>query len=424
MRTNQCLISAALLMLGVAITPASAQIAPLDTDAPDAAPNFDAGVDETTSSSTPAKTKDASGDFVLVDETLETRLVRLVELDDQTIVFRGGDEGALETRRTGACVAIFSRRGTRPPQIRGMLLLADGQVLPGSIIPTALDSGDTFAWDHPWLGRLDLPLNSVRFLSLQSDAQRAADANADVVQLKNGDRLEGFVLSLTDPMAIEIANADGTSELLSVAHERVVSITMVTPDQRSHGSRLWFRDGTVLDTSALRLGDDGYLHLETLLNAPDADLSKLRIDMLAALLLSPDALIPLSSLPVSSLDAPATRFRVPSPRVRGSEGPLGLGSIRYHGPLTVRYTVPAGVRRFAADAELPLDARVWGDCELVIRSDDHEVFRSRLSAETPTVTINIAIDGSELTIDILEGANGPVQDIVELRNAMLLRRTS
>ncbi|MCA9296938.1 MAG: hypothetical protein KC983_10475 [Phycisphaerales bacterium] len=414
MRTNLSMIAATVLSLGISMTPASAT-ADISLRGDETSPS--------TSSSSSATAKEAGGDFVLVDETLETRPVRLVELDDQSIVFRESSDGALETRRTSACVAIFSRRGTQPPQIRGMLLLADGQILPGSIIPTSVEAGDTFAWDHPWLGRLDLPLDSVRFLALQNDAQRAVDANADVVQLKNGDRLEGFVLSLADPMVIEIANADGTSEAIHVAHERVVSVTMVTPDQRSHGSRLWFRDGTVLDTSSLRLGDDGYLRLETLLDAPNADLSKIRIDLLSALLLSPDALIPLASLPVSSLEAPPMRYRIPAPRVEGRNGPLGLGSIRYHGPLTARYTVPGGVRRFAADAELPLDARVWGDCELVIRSDDREVFRARLSADAPSVSINTAIDGSELTIDILEGANGPVQDVVELRNAMLLRQT-
>ncbi|MEM7229790.1 MAG: hypothetical protein AAF432_13345 [Planctomycetota bacterium] len=362
------------------------------------------------------------GDFVLVDESLETRAIRVVELNDAALVFRTGEEERLESRRAGGCVAIFARGGNERPRLRGMLLLADGQVLPGSIVPTSVDDGSTFVWNHDWLGRMELPVDAVRYLTLQGSAERAENAEADVVQLANGDRLEGFVVGLGDPMALEVTDSEGLPDLIEVPLERVVSITMVTPDQPPEGSRIWFRDGTVIDTRSLRIGDDGYVRLESALDVEDDEEPvRIRFDLVSAILFSPDSLVPLSTLEPSRVEAPESRYRVTPPDRSDDERPLNLGTLRYDGPLTVRYLVPDGTRRLAAEAHLPSSAYVWGDCELVVRSDDTEVFRARLNADAPYTLINVPVDGAELTISVEAGANGPVQDVVILTNAMLLR---
>jgi hypothetical protein len=69
---------------------------------------------------------------------------------------------------------------------------------------------------------------------------------------------------------------------------------------------------------------------------------------------------------------------------------------------------------------VPESARLWGDFELIVRDDDREVHRSHLNAATPTVSINVALTGSELTIELTQGEHGPILDRLVLARAMLL----
>ena len=131
-------------------------------------------------------------------------------------------------------------------------------------------------------------------------------------------------------------------------------------------------------------------------------------------------MVPLARLTPISVETSATRFHVPAPRQLEQQAPLGLGRIEYRGPLVVRYALPAKCRRFSAEAHVPRSAGVWGDLELVIRDDDHEVFRSRLDATTPTAEINVPLSGSELTIELEQGEHGPIQDRLVVSRAMFL----
>jgi hypothetical protein len=100
--------------------------------------------------------------------------------------------------------------------------------------------------------------------------------------------------------------------------------------------------------------------------------------------------------------------------------PLGPGAIEFRGPLAVRYDLPAGCRRFAAEAMLPRSGRGWGDFELVLRCGDEEVYRQRINGNQPTDAINVPIAGRSLTIELTEGDHGPIQDRLVLRRALLL----
>jgi hypothetical protein len=94
--------------------------------------------------------------------------------------------------------------------------------------------------------------------------------------------------------------------------------------------------------------------------------------------------------------------------------------LEYQGPMVVRYALPAGATRFAAEAVLPPSSRIWGDYELVIRDDDEVVHRSRLNARHPSHQINVELRGSELTIELTQGAHGPIHDRLHLERALLL----
>ena len=86
----------------------------------------------------------------------------------------------------------------------------------------------------------------------------------------------------------------------------------------------------------------------------------------------------------------------------------------------VRYLLPPQAKRLAAEALVPLEARAWADFEFIIRCDDQEVFRQRMNADTPNAAINVPLRGSELTIELTEGAHGPIQDRLRLNLPLLL----
>ena len=107
-------------------------------------------------------------------------------------------------------------------------------------------------------------------------------------------------------------------------------------------------------------------------------------------------------------------------RNSGELAPLGLARVELRGPIVVRYGLPAVPVLLVAEATLPLAARTWGDCELVIRSDRREIFRAHLNAERPTVQVSVLVEGAELELEITEGAHGPIQDRIVLHRTMLL----
>ena len=89
-------------------------------------------------------------------------------------------------------------------------------------------------------------------------------------------------------------------------------------------------------------------------------------------------------------------------------------------PIVVRYVLPEPGMRFLARAVLPRKDRGWGDLEIVVRDGARELLRSRLDAQHPAVAIDLPISGTDLTIELLEGRNGPVQDTVLLLRPLLI----
>ena len=128
----------------------------------------------------------------------------------------------------------------------------------------------------------------------------------------------------------------------------------------------------------------------------------------------------LADLRTVAVEGPPTRYRVPAPEISGTAAPLGLAPIRISGPVEVRWRLPEGAQRFAAEAVLPADALAFGDYEMVIRDESGEIYRAHLDGGAPAASINVGISGRELTIELTEGARGPVQDALVLHRAMVL----
>ena len=62
----------------------------------------------------------------------------------------------------------------------------------------------------------------------------------------------------------------------------------------------------------------------------------------------------------------------------------------------------------------------WGDCELVVSIDNHELARVHLWKDEPVHAINIDAQGNELTITLEPGRFGPIRDSAVLARPVIL----
>jgi len=379
-----------------------------------------------------------SDEFVLIDANLDVHEVRIVEINDMMLAYQDAD-GKVRTSSLSDSIALIRRlpdavvpRGgagplplpipsrvgasSGPP---GWLQLADGQRLPGALAGRAPDQEDVLGWSHTWIGRIEVPLDAITAVTFGAVDTELAPGRMDVVVLANGDRIEGYVKALGDPIRI-VVDLDTTPRDVSIPLARSAGVVLVTSPRSPSGRRIWFKDGTLVDARRFRVADDGYVRISTEWSEPGTPPVEVPLDEVTGILFDPSALLPLGKVDPARVEATGPRYVVPTPRRLDERAPLGLGRIAFDGPIIVRYALPPGCRRFAAEAILPESARLWGDFELVVRDDDREVYRSRISADQPTAAINVALTGTELTIELTQGRHGPIQDRLVLKRAMLL----
>lgn len=361
-------------------------------------------------------------DFVLIGRDLEMHRVNLVSLNADRAVVQdtAGRESTIATEQFMALA--MADASPRLPET-GLLELTDGQRLPGDATNNTNEDSDVLAWRHPWLGRLQVPIDDIASVRFQRGAPLPNPGEADAVLLTNGDRLEGFIASLADPILLELE--DGADvRVLEIPRRNVASVRMVSPTRQPSGRRAWLADGTIVDFRTVEVEESGRVRLTTVWHDREAAPTRLMIMELAAILFDSTRLLPLAGIQPLSVDGPVTRYEVPPPQVLNEAAVLGLSPIEYRGPLVARYLLPHGATRFAAEAVLPPSSRAWGDYELIVRDHHNERFRRRMNADDPIALINIELPsdsgGSELTIELVEGTYGGIQDRVILNWPMLL----
>lgn len=367
----------------------------------------------------------ASDEFLLIGRDHRAQSVRLVGINGQSLV-HGDQAGGWVNVPLDQCVALVAEHTAKAAPHVGLVRLADGQRFPGEALSGARAADDVLVWNHRGLGRMEIPLErieSVVFVQGAATPRIAPAGASDVLLLANGDRLEGFVLALGDPISMEVPGGDGppgSVHTIGIPLDRAAAVSMVTPGQRSTGRRLWLTDGTVVDVMGLMLGDDGLVRLVGLPFGAEREPDALPLAAVAAVLFRPQGLTAFADLTPTQIKGPPMRYVVPSPSALDDFAPLGLLRVEFRGPLLVRYELPISPVYLSAEARLPIAAKMWGDCVPLIRDDDNEVFRARLNADQPSTSIGITLRGAALTIEITEAAHGPIQDHVVLHRAMLL----
>lgn len=377
---------------------------------------------------------------VLIDTDLDRQLVELVSIDDALIRYIDAS-GRAVTVPAASFVAIapaeawHSQRHTHTITRAGVLELTDAQRLVGTpSVATAED--ESLAWNHARLGLVSVPLESVKRLVMprimapgQARPPLIAEAD-DALRLSNGDTLRGFVSAFGSDATIELDSGTVITTPMNVIDE----MALANPTAQAEGLRLWLTGGNVLrvqeilapsaDSDPSRLTAILEKAPLTAINAPttpsEADTAptglRFEIDLSAIEAVNFDAaaLVPLASLKSTATDRTLTidPFALAA---------LDARDIHMPGPMTATWTLPREAARLSLTATLPMEARAWGDLELIISVDGSERERHTLSALSPEAHIRLELDSArELTIELDEGRHGPVQDRVVLREALLL----
>src|SRR4030095_15515328 len=133
--------------------------------------------------------------------------------------------------------------------------------------------------------------------------------------LGNGDKQEGFVTELGNPITLEVTRG-GQKQKISIPLNLVAAITMVAPKQPvSPGTkRIWFDEGTVIDVQSINVGDDGRVRLTGSSLASGTQPTHVGLSQIAAVLLDPKGMTPLASLTPSRIEGPVTRYVLPKPK--------------------------------------------------------------------------------------------------------------
>jgi len=325
------------------------------------------------------------------------------------------------------CITFLRPTPTPINTRKPMLRLHDGQVLPGELV--VVWEGEHVLWEHDWLGPLRVPIDRIDRITMQTRQAPVgtptprASSDLDVVRLLNGDVVEGFVTSISDPIKIEVERHSETVES-SIPLARIQEIDLFGEPEPMRDPRVWMTDGTVATLPVLEITGDSYLRIgdhEFRVDGDTRDLSGPSLRRVHGISLSGSSITSLSNLEPITISSPPSKFAATMPLVTDHSAPLGLSPVEVRGPVAISYTLPEGPHRFRSTVRLPASSGTWGDCELVLLVDDTEVYRERFNAEHTEAQLDIHVDGRVLELQVLAGANGPVQDHLRFEYALVMK---
>ncbi|HRP63249.1 MAG TPA: hypothetical protein PK400_08155, partial [Phycisphaerales bacterium] len=327
-------------------------------------------------------------ELLLISSDLDIRSVRLLAIDAQGVHVLSEGSSRPESLAYEDSLALLSPVSRLRASTSAVVHLIDGQRFTGQPAINIAGNSDVLEWDHPLIGAVRLPLDEIesvifkRGFGLPPLSPGAAAREADALLLTNGDVLTGFILSLNDPVSIEMETEGAPAREVRIPLARVASAAMVSSARavRQHtGGRVWLFDGSIIDAQRIIVADDGLVRFDVTRRASASSSARVAVSDVAGILFDSSRLASLASLPPPQVEGPETRYTIPVPAATEPLAVLGLSPIEFRGPLLARYALPEGASRFAATALLPASSRQWGDYELVIRNDGREVWRGRLT---------------------------------------------
>ncbi|GAB4386962.1 MAG: hypothetical protein Kow0022_17560 [Phycisphaerales bacterium] len=296
--------------------------------------------------------------------------------------------------------------------------LTDGQRWPCHVLATG--GPEDLAVEIPNIGTASLPLDVITRIVFDR-AMQARDAPAaaeDRVVLVNRDVIEGTVLSMASDIEI-----DSGGSVMSIPAASVAVVELVNPPIRPAPMRLWLDGGAVFAAPALVGGSTS--ELQCTLIAPNGrgwhEISvwkpwdRSANHALEAVEFAPGRLVPWASLQVRSFAPEGERRWAPPPAVQ--EGPclLDLAQVGLPGPMRVTWHLPAGAQYACAQVSLADPSSPWADCVVRVEQQGRMLWEQRLNAAQPRSSWAVRLDDdADLTLRVLEGEYGPIDDRVLL----------
>ena len=247
-----------------------------------------------------------------------------------------------------------------------------------------------------------------------------ASMDFDQILLRNNEVLSGFISEIANPIEIEVDRA-GVTDVVKIPWARISSIHLFGEESPSNLPRVWFEDGTIISLPQVDFTDDWWLKVD---NHPLLDPETPPVPnppSLATVHAIAFESIPTAALGIQSpgdIDVPPSRKTDPGPHILDPSAVLGLSPIEITGPGTFQWDVPDGLNRFQASIQMPIAMREWGDLDVEFLVDDELKHTVHLDARTPDGQIDISVEGTSLTLRMLEGENGPIQDTIVLEFPM------
>ncbi|MCC6678201.1 MAG: hypothetical protein IT436_13755 [Phycisphaerales bacterium] len=372
---------------------------------------------------------------VIVDAGLNRTPAEILEITPERIRYIDRER----TPRTVALSEVLALLPARPDDLgepvaaeasgRGLAVriaveLTDGQRFVGK--PAFTEVKDGLAWDTRMFGRLELPLERVRSISLHPEvvdlAGRAAGKD-DEVDLLNGDRVAGLVEAFGPAVVVESGG-----QRITIGPDRVAAVMLANPDAAPPRSLARLEDGAVFAIEGIRTTGEARVELMR----PEGAGGKSRkvtaaLGEVAAVWFDAPRLTPLSRLGIDRYEASPGRRWTRAPRIYGGE--MGsAGDIEVPGPMTVEWVLPPA-QRFAGTLVLPRRSLEWGDGEVTIEVRPAKgaegwttLVKERLNAARPSAEFNVELPAgpARLRLKLEPGADGTIQDRVVLRDAVLL----
>lgn len=372
----------------------------------------------------------AEGTWVVWDGSLRALSGRLTGIEGRRVALV--DEHGLDVTVEGAVAMVRREASARLDDVvwsssnewDALVTLTDGQRWEAEIV------GDAGAEDLELrvrrLGRVSLPLDVVRSVSMMRGPgeERVIRADAggvlDRVELANGDVLRGTVIGIGRTVEIE-----RESGVVRVERGAVRWIGLVNPDSALPAMRVWYSSGSVFGARAISGGAG--LRFDAV--GPTAERGVAvefgRIDgsdsasELVGVEFVPGRLVAVSSLEVDGVEAEGGRRWTGRPRVVA--GRMGQGEVVFPGPMAARFALPGRGVRAAGRFSLGEQPGEWADCVVRLEQAGVVLWEGRLNRATPAADFGVELGaGREMTVRVLAGEYGPVQDRVELRLGWVL----
>lgn len=322
------------------------------------------------------------------------------------------------------------------PSAAAAIELTDSSRYPGTPRPSAADG--SVAWDHPLLAKLEFKLDQVRAITIPppppSD-EPATKTDGDVLILRNGDRVEGFIAGVVHdpepdgPAAVRVEAKGGAASTVPLA--RVAVMRLSNPPTSASGVGLWLESGgltTAASVARVVLGDK--LPLTVWMGAPAAAPRDIPSAHLRALAPDLSRVKALARLEIASQKPAAGRSWWRPVKVLGDPAEIaGAAEVEMPGPMTVEWKLGDGASRIGGWLVLPEDSRAWGECEVtltVVGADGAkpvDIARIKLSDATPMAALNLELPGTGprlLRATLAEGSRGAVQTRAVFRRTLVL----